>query len=432
MKYASMKSPSFLVPLLCVLAAGSVVPVQGAVALTQTTSLGGAAAVLPPVTPLVKVVAGMPPVPDPQNIYSETTPNHMSSAVKDHLERIYVPNLRSKSVSVIDPHTMKVVGTLRVGKGPQHVVPSYDLSTLWVANNAERTHEGSLTPIDPRTAQAGKSIPVDDPYNVYFTPDGAFLIVVAEDRRRLDFRDPKTLALQYSINTPKCGGINHGEFSIDGRFALFTCEFDGTVAKIDLVNRVVLGYLKLKMPALRFSEAKAALNPLETEICTSTKGMPQDIRMSPDGKRFFVADMDADGVHVLDGDTFTEVGFIPTGVGTHGLYPSRDGKRLYVSNRGTHKVHGTKGGPGGVTVIDFATQAVVAQWPVPGGGSPDMGNVSADGKWLWLSGRFDDVVYRFDTTTGAVAKVRVGAEPHGLTVWPQPGRYSLGHTGNMR
>ncbi|MGP1630230.1 MAG: YncE family protein, partial [Giesbergeria sp.] len=150
------------------------------------------------------------------------------------------------------------------------------------------------------------------------------------------------------------------------------------------------------------------------------------------GKRFFVADMDADGVHVLDGDAFTQVGFIPTGLGTHGLYPSRDGKRLYVANRGTHKVHGTKKGPGGVTVIDFATQSVVAQWPVPGGGSPDMGNVSADGKWLWLSGRFDDVVYRFDTTTGAVTKVRVGAEPHGLTVWPQPGRYSLGHTGNMR
>ena len=299
----------------------------------------GTAATAPPTAP-IQTVPGMPPVPDPKNIYSETTPNHRSSAVKEHLERIYVPNLRSKSVSVIDPHTMKVVDTLRVEKGPQHVVPSWDLSTLWVANNAERSTEGSLTPIDPRTAQAGKSVPVDDPYNVYFTPDGASLIVVAEERRRLDFRDPKTLAMQYSISTPQCGGINHGDFSIDGRFALFTCEFDGSVAKIDLANRKVLGYLKLKMPAVRFSESKAALNPLETEICTSTKGMPQDIRISPDGKRFFVADMDADGVHVLDGDAFVEVGFIPTGLGAHGLYPSRDGKRLYVANRGTHKIHG--------------------------------------------------------------------------------------------
>jgi YVTN family beta-propeller protein len=61
-----------------------------------------------------------------------------------------------------------------------------------------------------------------------------------------------------------------------------------------------------------------------------------------------------------------------------------------------------------------------------------MGNVSADGKVLWLSGRFDDEVYHIDTATGQVIKIGVGKEPHGLTVWPQPGRYSLGHTGNLR
>lgn len=49
-----------------------------------------------------------------------------------------------------------------------------------------------------------------------------------------------------------------------------------------------------------------------------------------------------------------------------------------------------------------------------------------------LSGRFDDEVYRIETNSCAVDKVRVGREPRGLTVWPQPGRYSLGHTGNLR
>jgi DNA-binding beta-propeller fold protein YncE len=142
--------------------------------------------------------------------------------------------------------------------------------------------------------------------------------------------------------------------------------------------------------------------------------------------------MDADGVHVIEGESLKEVGFIQTGLGTHGLYPSRDGKRLYVANRGTHKIHGKRRGPGAVTVIEFATEKVIANWPIPGGGSPDMGNVSADGKTLWLSGRYDDEVYRIDTTSGAVEKVKVGQEPHGLTVWPQPGRYSLGHTGNLR
>jgi YVTN family beta-propeller protein len=383
--------------------------------------------------PTVTTVPGMPTVVDARNLYSETAAGKLKDAVKGDLERIYVPNLRSDDVYVIDPATAKVIEKYKVGVGPQHIVPSWDLRTLWVTNNAERRTDGSLTPIDPKTGKAGKAVPVDDPYNMYFTPDGKSAIVVAEARRRLDFRDPQTMAMQYSIDTPKCGGINHADFSIDGRYALFTCEFDGALVKIDLVDRKVLGYLKLNMPRTRYKEAPDPAGPGASEICTSTKGMPQDIRSSPDGKRFFIADMEADGVHVVDGEAFKEVGFIPTGVGTHGLYPSRDGKSLYVANRGSHKIHGPrKGKGGGVSVIDFASQRVVAQWPIPGGGSPDMGNVSADGKWLWLSGRFDDVIYRIDTSNGSMIQIPVGQEPHGLTVWPQPGRYSLGHTGNLR
>lgn len=388
----------------------------------------------------VITVPGMPPVPDPRNVYSETAPGKMSPAVAGHLERIYVPNLRSNDVYVIDPATLKVVDRFKVGIGPQHIVPSWDLGTLWATNNAERRTDGSLTPIDPRTGKPGKAIPVDDPYNMYFTPDGSSAIVVAEARKRLDFRDPRTMQPQYSIDTPGCPGINHADFSIDGRYAIFTCEFAGTLVKIDLPERKVLGYLKLQMPEKRFKEvpggpramAGQPWEPGAMEICTTQRGMPQDIRISPDGRRFYVADMHADGVHVIDGDAFKQVGFISTGLGAHGLYPSRDGKQLYVANRGSHKIHGPKKGDGSVTVIDFATEKIVARWPVPGGGSPDMGNVSADGRWLWLAARYDDVVYRFDTTNGQVVQVTVGAEPHGLTVWPQPGRYSVGHTGNLR
>ena len=375
-----------------------------------------------------------------KNVYAETAAGKFSPAVQGDLERVYVPNLRSGDVWVVDPQAMKVVDRFKVGIGPQHIVPSWDLRTLWVTNNAEGRTDGSLTPIDPKTGKPGKPVLVDDPYNMYATPDGKSAIVVAEARKRLDFRDPKTMAMQYSIDVPGCPGVNHADFSIDGRFAIFTCEFTGSVVKIDLEQRKVLGYLQLQMPATRIKEKPGAprvqagqvWEPGESEVCTVKKGMPQDIRISPDGKRFYVADMHADGVHVIDGEAFKEVGFIQTGLGAHGLYPSRDGKQLYVANRGSHKIHGQRLGDGGVTVIDFATEKVVARWAVPGGGSPDMGNVSADGKWLWLAARYDDVIYRFDTGSGEVAQIKVGAEPHGLTVWPQPGRYSLGHTGNLR
>ena len=383
-------------------------------------------------TAVVGTVAGMPPVVDSGNLYSETKIDQLEPEVKHDLQRVFVPNLRSNDVSVIDPKTLKVIDRFKVGRSPQHIVPSWDLRTLWVANNAERGNDGSLTPIDPRTGKPGKAIAVDDPYNLYFSPDGRSAIVVAEAKRRLDFRDPKTLALQYSIEAPKCGGLNHGDFSIDGRYAIFTCEFAGTVVKIDLINKSLMGYLKLTVPKTRFKDSVKSPNPLETEICTVSKGMPQDIRISPNGKLFYVADMATDGVHVIDGESFKEVAFVVTGVAPHGLYPSRDGKVLFVANRGSHSIHGKKKGPGSVTVIDFASNKPVVHWPVPGGGSPDMGNVSNDGKWLWLSGRFDDVVYRFDTSNGSVDQIKVGQEPHGLTVWPQPGRYSLGHTGNLR
>ena len=102
---------------------------------------------------------------------------------------------------------------------------------------------------------------------------------------------------------------------------------------------------------------------------------------------------------------------------------SRDSRLLYVSNRGE----------GSISLISFAERRVVAKWELPGGGSPDMGGVSADGKVLWLSGRYNREVYAIDTSNGKLlARIKVGKGPHGLCVYPQPGRYSLGHTGIFR
>ena len=117
-----------------------------------------------------------------------------------------MPHIQSNDVYVIDPATFTVVDKFKVGLNPQHVVPSWDLRTLWVANNAENTSKGSLIPIDPKTGKPGKAIAVDDPYNMYFSPDGKSAIVVAEAMKRLDFRDPQTMKLQYSIDVPRCAG----------------------------------------------------------------------------------------------------------------------------------------------------------------------------------------------------------------------------------
>jgi YVTN family beta-propeller protein len=347
---------------------------------------------------------------DTTNVYSETTTNKLSFDLVNTLPRVYVPNHSSDSISVINATTKQVVATYKAGRGPQHIIPSWDMKTLWVANNADHSTKGSMTPIDPWTGKPGQQITVDDPYNMYFTPDGKSAIIVDEAYRQLDFRDPHTMAIQSVLPIPECQGVNHADFAADNSYAIFTCEFGGgALAKVDIANKKLLGVLKF-----------------------SKKGMPQDIRLSADGKTFYVADMMNDGVFTIDGDKFIETGFFETGKGTHGFTVSRDGKKLFISNRGSHNMTSGPHGAGSISVLDFASGKIEANWPIPGGGSPDMGNVSADGKTLWLAGRFDHEVYAIDTTTGGVTKIQVQLEPHGLTVWPQPGRYSQGHTGNMR
>ncbi|MFF6999244.1 beta-propeller fold lactonase family protein [Streptomyces sp. NPDC008313] len=339
---------------------------------------------------------GMPPLLDPKDVYAADRPNRLSPVVKDFPSRVYVPNTNSDTVSVIDPRTYKVIETIPVGAQPQHVVPSWDLKTLWVNNDKGN----SLTPIDPRTGKAGKPVDVHDPYNLYFTPDGKYAIVMASLDRELVFRDAHTMK-RVKTEPVACYGVNHADFSPDGRYFIVSCEFSGELLKVDTARMKVVGRQKLPFQG----------------------AMPQDVKIAPDGSRFYIADMVANGVWVLDGDTFTAPSFLPTGKGCHGLYVSRDSREMYISNRGE----------GTVSVFDFARNELTEKWRLPHGGSPDMGGVSADGKVLWLSGRYDSEVYAIDTRTGEqLARIPVGSGPHGLAVYPQPGRYSLGHTGIFR
>jgi YVTN family beta-propeller protein len=330
------------------------------------------------------------------NVYIHDGANALSPVAKRARSLVYVPNSQSNTVDVIDPNTMKVIDHFDVGRLPQHITPSWDLKTLYVDND----RGNSLTPIDPSTGkQSGPPIPVTDPYNLYFTPDGRFAMVVAEAQSRLDFRDPHTMNLVNSVPVP-CRGVDHMDFTADGKLALASCEFSGDLIVIDVQHQRIR----------------------QTVAIPRATAKPQDVKLSPDGSLFYVADMTNNGLWEVDARTMTITGFLPTGRGTHGLYPSRDGTHLYVTNRDE----------GTVSVVDFASRAIVATWTIPGG-SPDMGGVSADGRVLWLSGRYNSEVYAISTTTGQlIARIPVGNGPHGLCVWPQPGRHSLGHTGVMR
>ena len=328
----------------------------------------------------------------PVNVYAHARAGMFTPVTRRARYLVYAPDSAGAGVYVIDPRTHRVIRFIATGAEVQHVVPAWDLRTLYATNDAGN----SLTPINPETGRrAGPNIPVADPYNMYFTPDGRHAIVVEEARDTLAFRDPHSFALQKALPVA-CAGVDHMDFSADGSFALASCEFSGRMVRIDLRTETVSGYLHVG-------------------------GSPQDVKLSPDGRTFYVANRYRGGVQVIDARTWRLVGFIRTAPDAHGLYVSRDTRYLYVTNRSS----------GSISVIDFATRRLVRTWHV--GGTPDMGGLSPNGTVFWAGGRYTGTVYGINTRTWRViASVPAGVSPHGVCVWPQPGRYSTGHTGVMR
>ena len=337
-----------------------------------------------PTPPLASPAAGT-------NVYASTISGELNPTVADIPPRVYVPNSSTNTVTVIDPLTMSVIKQLQVGRIPEHIAPAYDLSKLYIDS------EGAwrLEVLDPRTSTVTDSIPVNDPYNLYFTPDGTKAIVVQENLRTLEFRDLSTWQVLGHVPM-EVRGADHLDFSADGRYVLVTLEFTGVVAKVDITAMSVVGYLLIG-------------------------GLPIDVRLSPDASVFFIANQGRNGVSVVDPVAMKELGFIPTGRGAHGLYISRDTRSLYVTNRLA----------GSISVIDIATRTVSATWHV--GGSPDMMQLNPDGSQLWVSSRFDGRVMVVDTSTGTVLNsIYCGPGAHGLTYFPAPGLHSLGHNGVYR
>ena len=195
---------------------------------------------------------------------------------------------------------------------------------------------------------------------MYFTPDGRSAIVVAEAMRRLEFRDPHTMELQGYVAAPRMRGHQPRRF-LDRRLL---CD-------LHLRIRRRAGQDRHEPPRAR-RHAAALRRP-------HAAGHPHRARRLGLLRRRHARRRRGASI---DGEKFKETGFIATGVGAHGLYPSRDGKRLYVSNRGTHNLGGVKRRRRQRLGDGFRHAARSSPTgPIPGGGSPDMGNVSADGKY---------------------------------------------------
>ena len=398
-------------------------PSDSTSAANATTGVTASATGSPSATP-TNAPSEASPTPTPAaalNVYAGATADKLSETVKGHRPLVYVPNTISNSVQVIDPTTYQVIDSFPTGREPHHVVPGWDLTTLYVND----TQGNDLIPIDPVTGKPGAKIPVVDPYNLYFSPDGKFGLVMAERFNRIDVVDPNTFAVDHSLPVP-CAGVNHADTDKDRGFFVASCEFSGHLIVFDAHATKVLKEIDLNghdTPGATSPQEAYHSGGAKANLRKGASAMPQDVRLSPNGKYFLAADMLRNGVWVIDAASLEFTKFIQTGKGAHSIYPSRDAKRLFVANRDE----------GTISVLDSESLDILAKWTIPGGGSPDMGGVTADGKELWLSGRYHAEVYVFDTETGGLKhRIKTQAGSHGLLVWPQPGTFSLGHTGNMR
>jgi len=288
-------------------------------------------------------------------------------------ERVIVLNSGEGTVSVIDRATRKVVDTYPVGKEPHHLMQVLNKDDeLVVANSASN----DLVFLNPLTGEVKRRLPrISDPYQLGFSPDGKWFVSVSLRLDRVDVYAMPNYELKARI--PAAKTPSHVAFSNDSRFAYITMQDSDELLAIDLATHKEAWRIKIgKTPA--------------------------GIWMSPQGL-LFIGIMGQDFVQVIDPAKREIVKKIVTGRGAHNVFPMGDGVRVLVSNR----VDGT------ITPVDYKT--LTAGKPIKVGRGVDCLEVSADGKEVWATVRWEARVAVIDMTgVKPIEYIPVGRSPHGI------------------
>ena len=290
---------------------------------------------------------------------------------------VFVLNSLQADISVIDPATWTEIGRIATGKEPHHLYLTPDEKSLIVANALG----DSLTFVDPATAQVQRTVRgIVDPYHLRFSPDMNWLVTAANRLNHVDFYrwDGKELTLVQRVSTGKTP--SHLWIDAGSHTVYSTMQDSDELVAIDISTQ------KIKWR-------------------TKTGAMPADVYGSPDGKHLFVGLTGSDSVEVFDiaGEQPRSVQRIKTGDGAHAFRAAGDGRHLFVSNRVANTI----------SKIDMQALRVVDGYPAPGG--PDCMDVSADGRWLYVSARWARKMLVIDTVERKVARaVQVGKSPHGV------------------
>ena len=253
------------------------------------------------------------------HVYAAAGPGMISPDARGVPPRLYVAH--GRAVEIVDAASLRTVGRLRTGAA--QVAASWDMRRLWATDPAG----GALVPFGPGGAR-GRAVRAGAPAGLYFTPEGRSALVLAHRPHRVEVRDRRTMRRGGSVPLP-CAA-RYADFTSDGASLVATCTSAGALARVDVAGRRLSGTLRLPEGA-----------------------SPGDLRLSPDGSLFYVADSAKGGVWMVDAARLSVLGFVRTGPGARGLSVGRNARRLFVV------------GAGSLTAVEFATRRVSARWPLP-------------------------------------------------------------------
>ena len=279
-----------------------------------------------------------------------------------------VMNSGEATLSFLDMRDGAELRRVPVLREPHHVALSPDGRELLVGDSAGN----EMLFLDPRTGQIRRRAAMANPYHLGFSPDGKWLVVTGLARNQVDIYETAGMTLAKRFPAPRMP--SHLAFSPDSSVVYVTLQGTNQLAAYDMRR----------------------LAPLWVREVGPT---PAGVIWHDD--KLLVANMGSDHFAVVDPVDGRVERRVITGRGAHQLFPSPDGRTLWVNNR----VDGT------TVALDARTFAPIRSYAVPGG--PDCIDFAPDGK-LWITQRFLKKVGVLDPATGALVSYPVGRSPHGI------------------
>jgi YVTN family beta-propeller protein len=280
--------------------------------------------------------------------------------------KVYVANMESHTISVIDGASLKPVATIEArGQNPHDLFLAPGGHRLFATNMGS----GTVTVVDTSTDQVLGTIETGKiTHSIAITPDGKELWVNAGGEDHIPIVSTADLKVIGRVPLGEPIAPGHIWFSPNGRTAWVTSPKFGQVLVVDVAGRRVSEKIPVgKGPTFiqvtgdgqevwGTNTGESSIYVIDADTRRATKleigKTPQHLTFI--GDKVYVTLGGQDQVAVLDRAARSVVSRIQVGLKPHGIWPSADGKRLYVAREDGDTL----------AVVDVAAGRVIRTVPV--------------------------------------------------------------------